>query len=164
MKIDLLMSVTFVHAKVHVLVETCATNEDKNITSDSFVLLFLFLFCFVFCRLPLDNKFPYFALKFYLFLILIPEGWEILAKDSLSCLIHYFNKLTTIRVCLHSKVFERRPRSQSPLLFVREDPGNEIIVSPAIIWLKWKINPIITFLLLRSLYSEKCTLSILCDT
>ena len=74
MKIDLLMSVTFVHAKVHVLVETCATNEDKNITSDSFVLLFLFLFCFVFCRLPLDNKFPYFALKFYLFLILIPEG------------------------------------------------------------------------------------------
>ena len=48
----LLMSVTFVHAKVHVLVETCATNEDKNITSDSFVLLFLFLFCFVlFCFL-----------------------------------------------------------------------------------------------------------------
>ena len=121
------------------------------------------LFCFVFCRLPLDNKFPYFALKFCLFLILIPEGWEILAKDSLSCLIHYFNKLTTIRVSLHSKVFERRPRSQSPLLFVREDPGNEIIVSPAIIWLKWKINTIITFLLLRSLYSEKCTLSILCD-
>ena len=41
------MKVTFVHAKVHVSVETCATNEDKNITPDSFVLLFLFLFCFV---------------------------------------------------------------------------------------------------------------------
>ena len=27
----------FVHAKVHVSVETCATNEDKNITPDSFV-------------------------------------------------------------------------------------------------------------------------------
>ena len=47
MKIDLPMSVTFVHAKVHVSVETCATNEDKNITPDSFVLLFLSLFCFV---------------------------------------------------------------------------------------------------------------------
>ena len=66
------MKVTFVHAKVHVSVETCATNEDKNITPDSFVLLFLIFF--VFYRLPLDNKFPYFALKFYLFLILIPEG------------------------------------------------------------------------------------------
>ena len=47
MKIDLPMKVTFVHAKVHVSVETCATNEDKNITPDSFVLLFLSLFCFV---------------------------------------------------------------------------------------------------------------------
>ena len=54
MKIDLPMKVTFVHAKVHVSVETCATNEDKNITPDSFVLLFLFLFCFVlFCFLSL---------------------------------------------------------------------------------------------------------------
>ena len=52
MKIDLPMKVTFVHAKVHVSVETCATNEDKNITPDSFVLLFLSLFCFVlFCFL-----------------------------------------------------------------------------------------------------------------
>ena len=58
----------------YVWAETCATNEDKNITPDSFVLLFLSLFCFGFFRLPLDNKFPYFALKFYLFLILIPEG------------------------------------------------------------------------------------------
>ena len=55
------MSVTFVHAKVHVLAETCATNEDKNITPDSYALLFLFFFF----RLTLDNKLPYFALKFY---------------------------------------------------------------------------------------------------
>ena len=48
MKIDLPMKVTFVHAKVHVSVETCATNEDKNIAPDSFVLLFLFLFLFCF--------------------------------------------------------------------------------------------------------------------
>ena len=47
MKKDLLMCVTFVHAKVHVLAETCATNEDKNITPDSYALLFLFCF-FVF--------------------------------------------------------------------------------------------------------------------
>ena len=31
----------------HVSVETCATNEDKNITPDSFVLLFFFC-CFAF--------------------------------------------------------------------------------------------------------------------
>ena len=43
----------------YVWAETCATNEDKNITPDSFVLLFFFVL-----RLPLDNKLPYFALKF----------------------------------------------------------------------------------------------------
>ena len=44
----------------YVWAETCATNEDKNITPDSFV----FLFFFFVLRLPLDNKLPYFTLKF----------------------------------------------------------------------------------------------------
>ena len=146
---------------------------ELSITPDSFVLLFLFLFCFVlfcffFIGYPLitnsHTSHRNFKQKVFLFLILITEGWEILARDSLSCLIHYLNKLPTIRSRLHSNVFERRPRCQSSLQLVREDRGIEIIVSPAIIWLNWKTNPIITFLLLRSLYSEKCTLSILCDT
>ena len=65
MKIDLLMTVTFVH--------TFELKLGQRMKIKTLPLILLFCCCFFVLRLPHDNKLPYFELKFII-IILKTEG------------------------------------------------------------------------------------------